>query len=85
MPRILGRFGRDASAGDMYELLGVTAGSLPAEGMPERTIQGVRVYVKPLPPKTGTRRNFGLRVTAICPCGRHVPVGRLHQHKCKTA
>jgi hypothetical protein len=79
--RIEGRYGR-AFAWDMYEFLGVK--SLPVEGMPERLIQGVRVYVKPLPPKTRPRRNFcGLRVTAICDCGRHVPVGRLRQHKCK--
>ena len=80
---IQGRY-RYADARDMYALLGVKAGALPAEGMPERVIQGVRVYVKPLPPKQSTRRNFaGLRVIAICECGRHVPVGRLHQHKCK--
>jgi hypothetical protein len=33
--------------------------------------------------KTNPRRNFqGLRVMAICDCGQHVPVGRMHQHKC---
>jgi len=79
--RINGRYGR-VWAWDMYGFLGVK--SLPVEGMEERLIQGVRVYVKPLPPKTGPRRNFcGLRVMAICDCGRHVPVGRLRQHRCK--
>lgn len=72
-----------AWAWDLYRLLGVKA--LPVEGMPERLIQGVRVYVRPLPAKVGARRNFqGLRVMAICECGKHVAVGRLHQHKCKS-
>lgn len=123
MRLIQGRY-RYADAHDMYALLGVK--SLPPEGMAERLIQGVRVYVKPLeaqclqtycrhcqadiegfPPTrdwrdrgnnqtcsgTGTgrhhkpairpARNFqGLRVMSICECGRHVPVGRMHQHKC---
>ena len=71
-----------ANAHDMYRYLGTRA--LPAEGMPERVIEGVRVYVKPLAPKVGTRRNFqGLRVMAICECGQHLAVGRLAQHKCK--
>lgn len=75
---------RHADAHDMYALLGVTKRALPVEGMPERVIQGVRVYVKPLAAKVGLRRNFqGLRVMAICECGKHLPVGRLHQHKCK--
>jgi hypothetical protein len=78
---IPGRY-RYADAHDMYALLGVK--TLPVEGMPEREIHGVRVYVRPLPPKTGVRRNFqGLRVMAICACGQHVAVGRMAQHRCK--
>ena len=75
---------RYANAYDMYEFLGVR--SLPAEGMPERIIHGVRVYVKPLPPPSPNwrGRNFqGLRVMTICKCGQHLAVGRMHQHKCK--
>lgn len=86
---IEGRY-RYASSSDMLEFLGVKR--LPVEGMPERLIQGVRVYVKPLAPASGEVnrwsgrpvRNFqGLRVMAICACGKHVPVGRLIQHVCK--
>lgn len=82
---IPGRFNY-ANAHDMYRYLGTTR--LPDEGMSERLVHGVRVYVKPLPPLesiagTRRRRRFALRVMAICTCGRHVPVGRLHQHKCK--
>lgn len=83
MKLITGRY-RYADAHDMYRLLGVK--QLPAEEMPERLIQGVRVYVKPLPSKQGTRRNFqGLRMMTICECGQHLPVGRMMQHKCKEA
>ena len=79
MRLIQGRYGY-ANATDMYNFLGTSV--LPIEGMPERLIQGVRVYVKPLPEgKPGQRQS--LRVTAICDCGKHVPVGRMHQHKCK--
>jgi len=88
--KIVGRYGYSAQAHDMYQFLGVK--SLPAEGMAERLIQGVRVYVRPLTcpvEQSGwggrhMRRNWqGLRVMAICDCGRHIPVGRMHQHKCK--
>lgn len=82
MHKLIGGRWRYANAYEMYEFLGVK--SLPAEGMTEREIQGVRVYVKSLPPKTTLWRNWnGLRVMAICECGQHVPVGRLNQHKCK--
>lgn len=65
---------------------------LPRDGMAERLIQGIRVYVAPLVPGWGKRHQpgssmrtkcwQGLRVTAICDCGRHITVSRLHQHKC---
>lgn len=81
MAKIVGRYGR-ATSSDMRELLGVR--DLPAEGMPEREIQGVRVYVAPQAPLTqGQRHRATHRIFAICECGKHVPVGRLHQHKCK--
>lgn len=72
-----------ASSGDMHQLLGVR--KLPDEGMDVREIQGVQVYVKPRNPKPTDRRvrSSKHRVIAICTCGQHVPVGRLHQHKCK--
>ena len=77
--------GYQATAEDLYRLLDVQPGKLPVEGMPERRIQGVRVYVRPLSPNPSARRNFqGLRVMAICDgCERHLAVGRMHQHKCK--
>ena len=66
---------------ELLEMLGVR--NLPDEGMPERSIMGVRVYVKPLVRVPGRRRNFnGLRMMAICACGQHLAVGRLHQHQC---
>jgi hypothetical protein len=81
---------------DMHELLGLPRGGrLPVEGMPERLIQGVRVYVKPLIGERPVRGNplfgqrlrrgkrNGHRVIAICGCGQHVSAGRLHQHKCE--
>lgn len=72
---------RQATAGDVLRLLGLRAGGhLPPEGMAERFIDGVRVYVAPV--VKGDRRVRGHRVYAICDCGRHIPVGRLHQHRC---
>lgn len=68
---------RPAHAHHILQLLGVKR--LPDEGMPERLIDGVRVYVAP---RLRPGRRFH-RVTAICDCGRHIPVGRLHQHICK--
>lgn len=79
MKLIQGRY-RYADARDMYALLETSV--LPVEGMPERIIQGVRVYVKPLP-EGKPRQRQSLRVTAICDdCGKHIAVGRMHQHNC---
>lgn len=68
------------NAYQMLEILGVKV--LPVEGMPEQIIQGVRVYVKAKPTAIGGGM-AGLRVMAICECGQHVAVGRMHQHICK--
>lgn len=86
---IPGRYGRYADSHDILKLLSVK--KLPAEGMPGRSLYGVWVYVKPLVcpvEQSGwngrhMRRNWqGLRVMAMCACGQHVAVGRLHQHRC---
>jgi len=83
---------RYADAHDIYKLLGLKTSKLPAEGMPEQMIHGVRVYVRPLTcpvEQSGwngrhMRRNWqGLRVMAVCECGQHLAVGRLHQHRCE--
>jgi hypothetical protein len=76
--RIVNERGRNADAYDMYKLLGLKSNRLPADGMTPREIQGVLVYVKPSVP--GTLHH---RVYAVCSCGQHVPVGRIHQHICK--
>lgn len=76
-----------AQAEEVKTMLGLKPGQpLPREGMAERLIQGIRVYVAPLLPGWGKRHNGGwqgLRVMAICECGRHITVSRLQQHKCK--
>jgi hypothetical protein len=81
---IPGRRWHYADSHDMKALLGLKPNQqLPVEGMPGRSIYGVWVYVDPLVPRPGVRRNFqGLRVKAVCACGQHVAVGRLHQHRC---
>ena len=82
---IEGRFpGSRADSSAMRKLLGLKYGChLPAEGMPERLVKGVRVYVKPIPEGGNARR--GHRVTIICgTCSVHFSAGRGHQHKCKT-
>lgn len=58
---------------------------LPREGMPPRLIQGIEVWVTPLPEREkGARwKRSTHRVLAKCPtCGRVLSVGRLHQHRC---
>jgi hypothetical protein len=68
-----------AHSDEIHRLLGVKR--LPDEGMPERLIQGIRVYVKPIERVKG-RKSSKHRVMAICRCNQHLSVGRLHQHKC---
>ena len=47
--RIIGKYGHNMWSEEMMETLGLKAGGhLPDEGLPEREIQGIRVYVKPL-------------------------------------
>ena len=69
---------------ELCKRLGVSR--LPADGMPERNIDGIRVYVRPLLPAVvgsngRTYRPQSLRVIAICECGQHVAVSRLQQHR----
>lgn len=68
-----------AHSSTVNELLGLgPKGKIPVSGMPEREIQGITVWVRPLPPGT---KQFRLRVMCICPaCQKVMPVGRLHQH-----
>lgn len=77
---------RNAWSPEVMKALGLKPGGhLPEEGMSERVIQGVRVYVKPAENRReqGYRKSSRHRVMAICECGVHVSVGRLHQHKCR--
>lgn len=60
----------------------------PSEGMPNREINGVQCWVKPLGPqiqslRTGKlSRPFQLRAMCSCPnCGAVVSIGRLAQHE----
>lgn len=79
------RYGRTtyANADDLAKLLGLKGTSqYPDAGIPEQVIHGVRVYVKPRVKDVLHRHGSKHRAFAICVCGRHVPVGRLHQHKC---
>ena len=56
---------------------------LPAEGLPAREIQGVKVWIDPLGEKQKQRR-MTHRIRCECPdCGQKMSVGRLHQHICK--
>ena len=75
---------------EVYALLGLAPGQkLPPEGMPERLIQGIPVWVLPLPEVKVKRyvrqqRRFALRVRARCPqCGKETALSRLIQHTCK--
>lgn len=77
-------------AHEMYKALPMVAVSrLPDEGFDVRLVNvaskwskdivgyNLPVYCKPKPP-VGVR--WGHRVMVICPCGKHVPFGRLGQH-----
>jgi hypothetical protein len=79
----------------VMRMLGLRPGGhLPAEGMPVRVIQGIKVWVTPYVARTYVEPWSGMarrvksskhRVMAECPhCGKHLSAGRLHQHKCKT-
>jgi hypothetical protein len=75
---------------EVYALLGLAPkAKLPPEGMPERLIQGIPVWVDPLPEVKLNRygrpqRRFALRVRARCPqCGKETALSRLIQHTCK--
>lgn len=87
---------RPASSRVVNMLLGLRDGQkLPVEGMPPREIQGVKVWVTPLPPHPDKDKPRGLfgsmwkrsthRVLCECPdCGKVLSIGRLAQHVCKS-
>lgn len=55
----------------------------PDDGLPPTTVQGVKVWVKPIVRVPG-RKSSKHRVMCECPeCGQVLSVGRLHQHVCK--
>jgi hypothetical protein len=76
--------GRPVHSSTMLTLLGVT-GKLPPEGMAARDVQGVRVWVRPLPDAApGQRKRSAHRVRCACPgCGLKLSAGRLFQHWCE--
>lgn len=71
----------------VLQLLGIVNGRLPVEGMNAREIQGVKVWVRPLYPRTldePRHKRSNHRVRCQCPeCGVELSLGRLFQHKCK--
>lgn len=69
---------------EMLVLLGVTGGRLPIAGLPIRLVQGIEVWVEPLPPAApGQRKRSTHRVLCRCPsCGFVLSAGRLNQHIC---
>lgn len=78
--------GRLANSADFYLLMGQTR-RWPAEGLPARQVQGIKMWVAPLSakPVDGSRR-AGHRVLCQCPtCGATLSAGRLVQHKCGSA
>lgn len=83
-PMIRDTYGRNALSSAMQLLLGVTNGKYPAEGLPPRIVQGVKVWVEPLPPaQPGQKKRSTHRVKCECPkCGHVMSAGRMHQHKC---
>lgn len=78
--------GRPVHSHAMAALLGVE-GNYPASGLPGRFLQGIWVWVDPLPPRQpGERKRSTHRVLCECPdCGQRLSAGRLHQHTCPTA
>lgn len=83
------RAGWNVHSADMRELLGLDRkAKLPAEGMPQREINGIQTWVNPLVSEA-TRRDLGWptrmhRVRCHCSdCGQEMSAGRLFQHKCK--
>lgn len=63
----------------MMPLLGLKPGGhLPADGMAPQMVNDIAVYVLSKAEAERTKRFH--RVIAICPCGKHVPFGRMGQH-----
>lgn len=71
-----------AFSAEIKAMLGLRPGEkLPHGGMVAREVQGITVWVEPLPERVGRARRFALRVKARCPvCSKVVAVSRLRQH-----
>jgi hypothetical protein len=75
--------GWNAHEGDLKKMFGLEPKKKwPAEGLPPRNIQGIKVWVNPR--TTATQENQFHRCRAECPrCLKILSAGRLHQHKCE--
>jgi hypothetical protein len=90
-PMVRDQRGWNAQNPEMLRLLGLPAkAKLPEAGMAPRYIQGIKVWINPIPegPPCPRRLNPGTvrphRIMAQCPlCAKAVSAGRLFQHVCK--
>lgn len=56
----------------------------PDTGILPVIVQGVKVWVNPIPAVKPPRKSSKHRAMCECPgCGQEMSVGRLHQHKCE--
>lgn len=69
-------------SGEVMRKLGLRAGGhLPAEGMPERVVEGWAVWVTPEVVDKRHRHGSAHRVMARCPgCHKELSLGRMGQH-----
>ena len=81
-------FWRHLFNGEVLPKLGFDAQPLHSNELPRRMLTRRETQVKLgdltmtwvlLPPVCGSRKH---RVMIDCPCGRRIPAGRTHQHKC---
>ena len=84
------RYSCAAQSNELCQMLGLAPKQkLPVEGMEPRLIQGILVWVNPLPEvkldwRGRPQRRFTLRVRARCPqCEKEFAASRLIQHTCK--
>jgi hypothetical protein len=80
---------RPASSHELNAMLGIPrGGKLPADGLPQRMVDGFLVSVEPLPERAPGERGKRSthRVLALCPtCCMTLSAGRLQQHECPAA
>ncbi len=76
MANLMNEFGRPMSSAELRKAMGLSTTLHLPDTFGPVDVDGTSVYIVPKTPG-----QFRIRTIAVCSCGKHVPAGRLFQHR----